>query len=293
MIAALALALVACAANASCKSRASGAPSDPAAPARRVVSLSPSTTEAMAAIGARGALVGRSRYCDYPPDVKDLPQVGGYADPNLEAILALTPDLVVGARGPAGPPLEASLKSHGATTFFPETETFAQIDAMILGLGDRTGHTAGARAAVAAIHAREEAVAKAVAGRPRPRVLLVFGLEPIVVAGPGSFADEMIARAGGDNAVKEGTAYPVLGVERVVVLDPDVVVNAAIAEAHGHERIQRDTPGWKELRAVREGRVAPLTDESVLRPGPRVGDAVAILAGAIHPGAPLAADAAP
>ena len=278
---AIVLGAVACAA---CKSRAAGATSDAEAPARRIVSLSPSTTEAIAAIGARALLVGRSRYCDYPLDVTDLPQVGGFSDPNLEAILALAPDLVIGAHGPAGPPLEASLRSHGARTYFPETESFAQIDAMILGLGERTGHEAGARAAVARIHAREEAVAKAVSGLPRPRVLLIFGLEPIVAAGPGSFADALITQAGGDNVVKEGTLYPMLGVERVVVLDPDFVVNAAIAEAHGYERIRKDTPGWKDLRAVQADRVPALRDESVLRPGPRVGDAVAILARAIHPG---------
>ncbi|MGH7280002.1 MAG: helical backbone metal receptor, partial [Polyangiaceae bacterium] len=89
----------------------------------RVVSLSPSTTETMFAIHAGDELVGRSRYCDYPPEARALPEVGGYTDPNFEAILALHPDLVIGARGPLGPPLEERLKSHGASTYFPETET--------------------------------------------------------------------------------------------------------------------------------------------------------------------------
>jgi iron complex transport system substrate-binding protein len=251
----------------------------------RVVSLSPSTTEAVYAIGAGALLVGRSRYCDYPPEALALPQVGGYVDPNLEAILALEPTLVTGARGPAGAGTVNAIAARGVATYFPETESFAQIDAMILGLGARTAHEEGARALVDQVHTRVAQVERAVAGKARVRALLVFGLEPIVVAGPRSFADEMLAHAGAENAVREGSGYPTLGLETVLALDPDVVLNGAIEESHGKERIAKDTPGWQKLRAVREGRVVPLEDESVLRPGPRIGEGLARLARAVHPDA--------
>jgi len=237
----------------------------------------------MFAIGAAPQLVGRSRYCDYPPQALALPQVGGYVDPNLEAILALKPDLVVGARGPTGEAIRGQLLAHGADAFFPETETLAQIDAMIRELGTRTGHTDEAARTVAAIDAREDAVTRAAGSFPKVRVVLVFGLEPIVVAGPHSFPDEMLARAGGANVVTEGTTYPVLGIERVIALDPDLVLNAAVAEAHGAQRITREAPGWSEVRAVKEGHVVALTDEAVLRPGPRVAEGLATIARAIHP----------
>jgi len=249
----------------------------------RVVSLSPSTTETLFAIGAGDRVVGRSRYCDWPPEVMKLPEIGGYVDPSFEAILALRPDLVTGARGPAGAAMSERLDARGIATFLPQTESFAQIDTMILGIGDRTGHAKEAKATVDALDARVAGIEKAVAARPRVRVLLVFGLQPISVAGPSSFAEEMIRRAGGTNVVTEGGGYPTMGVERVITLDPDVIVNAAIAEAHGHERISRDTPGWGHVRAVEQGHVVPVTDESVLRPGPRIGDGLATLARAIHP----------
>ncbi|MEO8875426.1 MAG: helical backbone metal receptor [Polyangiaceae bacterium] len=266
------------------KSDAVTAANDASMTAKRVVSLSPSTTEAMFAIHANDLLVGRSRYCDYPVEAKALPEVGGYADPNFEAILALRPDLVIGARGPAGPSLADRLSTHGAATYFPETETLAAIDTMVLGLGDRTAHVEDAQKLVAAMHAREDGVTAIVRDLPHPRVLMIFGLTPTVVAGPSSYADEIIKRAGGENVVKAGGPYPVLGVEQVLMLDPDIVLNAAIAEAHGAERITKDTPGWRSVGAVQRGNVTPLTDESVLRPGPRVGEAVAIVARAIHPG---------
>ena len=251
--------------------------------ATRIVSLSPSTTETLFVIGAGDRVVGRSRYCDWPPEVLKLPQIGGYVDPSFEAILALRPDLVTGARGPAGAAMSERLDARGIATFLPQTESFAQIDAMILGLGERTGRMKEAKATVDALDGRVAAIEKAVASKPRVRVLLVFGLAPLSVAGPQSFADEMIRRAGGDNAVTEGGGYPTIGVERVMTLDPDVVVNAAIAEAHGNERISGETPGWGKVRAVTSGRVVPVTDESVLRPGPRIGDGLATLARALHP----------
>ncbi|MBX3185947.1 MAG: cobalamin-binding protein [Labilithrix sp.] len=256
---------------------------DAGAIATRIVSIAPSTTEGVYALGAGEKLVGRSRYCDWPSEVTKLPQVGGYVDPNLEAILALRPDLVVGARGPAGATLAERLEARGIHTYFPETESFAQIDAMLLGLGDRTGRASEARRTVEALDAKISAIEKAVAAKPRVRVLLVFGLEPLSVAGPSTFADEMIRRAGGENAIADGRGYPTINVERVHTLDPDVIVNAAIAEAHGHERIAKDTPGWTKVRAVVEGRVVAIADESVLRPGPRVGDGLATLARGLHP----------
>lgn len=280
----LAVVGAAAASNAACHKKAPVATETNAA---RVVSLSPSTSETLYAIGAGDRLVGRSRYCDYPKEVLALPQVGGYTDPNLEAILALRPNLVIGARGPAGAGLSEQLEGHGIATYMPETETFAQIDAMVRGVGARTGHAEAAEALVGRMHAREDAVARAVASEKRPRVLLVFGLTPIVVAGPESFGAEMVSRAGGDNVVTSGGRYPVLGIEQVLASDPDVVLNAAIAEAHGAERIHVEAPGWGKLRAVREGRVVAITDESVLRPGPRVGEAVAVVARALHPAAKI------
>jgi iron complex transport system substrate-binding protein len=250
----------------------------------RVVSLSPSTTETLAAIGARGNLVGRSRYCDYPPDVAELPAVGGFVDPNFEAIVALRPDLVTGARGPSGPQISERLGALGIATYFPETESLAGIDAMILGLGERARHQAQARALVESVHAREAEVRARVEALPHPRTLLVFGLGPIVVAGPTSFADEMLRGAGASNVVTEGGGYPTLGMERILALAPEVVLDASMQESHGDERITADTPGWRELAAVKAGRVTALRDEVVLRPGPRVGEGMAALARAIHPG---------
>jgi iron complex transport system substrate-binding protein len=255
----------------------------------RIVSLSPSTTEALYALGAGTVLVGRSRYCDSPPEVTRLPVVGGYTDPNFEAIFALSPTLVVGARGPAGPRLEERLRERNIRTFFPETESVTAIDEMLVGLGREVGRNDEARALVARNHARIEAVRRAVEGQPRPRVLMLFDVEPIVAAGPKSFPDELISLAGAKNAVVEGAPYPVLSIEHVLVMDPDIVVDTTVAMSPDKKsgRLRKDSPGWQKLRAVREGKIIGLADESVLRPGPRIADAVASLARLLHPNAQI------
>lgn len=250
---------------------------------RRIVSLTPNTTEALFAIGAGERLVGRSRFCDYPPEVRALPAVGGYVDPSFEAILALEPDLVTGARGPAGSSIAERLEQRGIATWFPITESIAGIEEMIRGLGQRTGRGAQADELVQRIRSRLAAIRTATGPRPRPRVLLVFGLAPIVAAGPGSFPDEMLALAGADNAIRQGTRYPLLGMETVLGFAPDVVIDAAVAEGHGQDRIRPDSPGWSALEAVRKGRVIAIDDNSVLRPGPRVAEGVARLAASLHP----------
>ncbi|HEX9298021.1 MAG TPA: helical backbone metal receptor [Polyangiaceae bacterium] len=254
--------------------------------ARRVISLSPSTTEVLFAVGAGNRVVGRSRFCDYPDEVRSIPSVGGYVDASLETILGLRPDLVVGARGPAGRALTDKLEAFGIPTFFPPTESMAAIDRMIVDVATRVGANEQGARVVEKLATRRRSVTAAVADQPLVRTLLVFGVLPIVAAGPDSFADEMIRLARGENVVTTGGAYPALSVERLVTLKPDVVINASMAGIPGArgDNIGRDDPGWRELSAVREGRVIALTDEAVLRPGPRIADGLATLARAIHPG---------
>jgi iron complex transport system substrate-binding protein len=253
----------------------------PPSDARRVVSIAPSTTESLFAIGAGDRVVGRSHYCDWPAEAASVPIVGGLT-PDLEVILQLRPDLVVGPRGATISKLADQLEARGIATWFPAADSFASIDQVIIGLGDRTGHAADARRVVAALDARVRAVAHAVAGEPRPRVLFVVGATPVVAAGPGSFVDELLRLAGAANVVDSGPAWPTLGFERIVELDPDMVIDSS----GGPERIAHVTArasGWSGVRAVRDGRVMVLDDERVLRPGPRIADGLAVLARALHP----------
>lgn len=253
--------------------------------AQRVVSISPSTTEALFAIGAGELLVGRSRYCDTPKEVLNLPVVGGFSDPNLERILGLTPSLVIGARGPAGPSLDELLRARGIATFFPSTESLAEITAMITGLGALVARVDEARRVNEAILAKRRAVELAVAPRPKKRVLFLFDVAPIIAAGPGSFPDELLAIAGAENVIREGGSYPAVDMERVLKLAPELLLDGAgDASKPNDSRVlaQRDAPGFRDLDALKKGQVRFASSDAILRPGPRIGDGLVLLARAIH-----------
>jgi iron complex transport system substrate-binding protein len=266
-----------------------------AAAGRRVVSIAPSTTEAVFALGAGADLVGRSRHCDHPAEAAVLPVVGGYADPSVEAIVALTPTLVIGARGPAGPALEQTLHAHGIETYFPETESIGQIEAMLQRLGELLGRPADAERLLGAMRGRIAEVEASVHGRARPRAIMLFDVTPIVAAGPGSFPDELLRRAGADNVIVRGGAYPTIGIEHLLALDPDVLLDGisdgGVAVGQGRVASLRNDPGWRDLRAMRAGAVRAIDSSAVLRPGPRIGDGLAALARAVH--GPSSAASAP
>lgn len=248
----------------------------------RVVSIAPSTTEAVCALGARGELVGRSRFCDFPPDVTSLPEVGGFADPSVEAIVALRPTLVVGAPSPASTHVTEAVRPLGAETLFHPTDSLADIASLLRALGARLGRSARAEELVASIEGDRARVTRAVAGRPRPRVAFVFDVAPLVLAGPGSYADELLRAAGADNALTAGQAYATLGPEQLLALDPDVLLDGT--GKMGSALAKKLTePGFRELRAAREGRVRTVPDPA-LRPGPRVGQGVVDVAKLVHDG---------
>jgi iron complex transport system substrate-binding protein len=270
------LAALALAGAAGCKRRS---PPATVTDARRVVSLAPSTTEALFAIGAGDRVVGRSTYCDYPPESTRLPAVGG-VEPDLEEVLELRPDLVVGLAGASASRAAEMFAAHGVPSWFAPDASLADIDAMIVGIGARTAHAAQAREVAARIDAQVHAVEVAVAGEPRPRVLMVVSVAPVVAAGPGSFADELLRRAGAANVLAGGEGWQAIGMERVAELDPDALVDASSG-------IRADAAGWGAVRAVREGHILRVRDARVLRAGPRIGEGLAVLAKLLHPAATL------
>jgi iron complex transport system substrate-binding protein len=254
--------------------------------AHRVVSLAPSTTEALFAIGAGDRVVARSRYCDFPPEAKALPVVGD-VEPDLEAVLGLRPDLVVGLGGMTSDHLAGELRARGISTFFPTSSSLSAIDDLLVALGGMTGHLEDARRLTAAIDQHEHAIEQAVSGQPKPRVVLMVSVTPLVAAGPKSFADELIAAAGAENVIAQGGPWPTVGFERLFDLDPDVVLDAVEVGGESAPLISPDAPGFGGLRAVREGHVVRIRDERILRAGPRIADGLAVLAQALHPGVDL------
>lgn len=238
-----------------------------AAPPRRVVSLAPSLTEIVFLLGKEKTLAGVTRYCNYPPEALLLPKIGGVADPDVERIAAVSPDLVLCTTD--GNPREKvkTLEDLGIPCFALAPQNLAEIYAAI----ERVGTLLDARErAEREVHALQARAANAVRKKfgAVPGVLFAVSTKPIIAAGRDTFMDELLRLAGAKNvAASLAGRYPRLSVEELVVLRPDVVFVAAMA---GVERFPPDVVRWKEIPAFRDGAVFTLDGDIVTRPGPRM-----------------------
>ncbi len=252
------------------------------APPERIVTLVPSHTETVCALGACDRLVGRDTFSNHPDDVLALPDLGSAFAPDLEALVALRPDLVLvdefsGAADaivPLGIPVYAGTPQR-------LDEIFELIDALALLLGTPNE----AALLNGRLRGQLDAVVALVAGRERPSVFYEIDPSPYTV-GPDGFIGSLITLAGGANVVgAELGEFPLVDPEFVVASDPQVIVLADAPYGVTVEQVAA-RPGWAGIAAVRDGRVVPLTqaESDVLsRAGPRVADAVLLLARILHP----------
>jgi iron complex transport system substrate-binding protein len=250
-------------------------------PARRVVSLNPSLTATLLALGAGAQLVGVDDYSARQQSaVRDLPAVGGLFNPSLEAILALTPDLVVLVPSAQQRDLRARLEALGVEVLELPNITLAELLASIEALGARVGREAAARARVQEIESAWRKVAAASAARPRVRTVLVLQREPLYVVGRGSFIDSMLATAGAENPANMfAEPYPRASLEWLIAAAPELILDASEDPEEPREFWAR----WPSLPAVAAGRVLRIPASEVTLPGPFPERALALIAEAIHP----------
>lgn len=262
---------------------------------KKIVSIAPSATEILFAIGAGDRVVANTTYCDYPPEADKLPKIGGYTNPDVEKILALSPDLVLGARGtPVG--LFDQMAALKLTVAAIDAEdSLDQMVESIRTIGKIVGEEKKAAELVEQLEARRRAVVSktaALSPAQRPRVLFVFAPGDLFSAGTGSFIDELITLGGGVNiAAKAKTTWPQLSLETVIADDPQVILTLPGTMGNTQKPMTntealvrfRALPRWKNLSAVKHGRVYVLEDDPMTLPGPRLIDGLEATAAAIHP----------
>jgi iron complex transport system substrate-binding protein len=240
---------------------------------RRIVSLIPSLTEDLFAIGAGPAVVGVSEYTDYPPAAKRLPVVGGFSSVDAERIVQLRPDVVVGIEEQRA--AAADVRRAGIRTVLMRDDGFDDIFRDIEELGLLTGRVDDAHALTDRLRARTLALMRGVHHTGRsPRVFVVLGSGPIYTVGASSYIGRLIVLAGGINAAAIHEPYGAYSAEALVAAQPDVLVADPAVQLQGF----LDQPPWNALRAVRTHHVAVLPDAAILeRPGPRYNEGLAWL----------------
>jgi iron complex transport system substrate-binding protein len=259
-----------------------------ASPAQRVVSLAPSNTEILFALGAGDKVVGRDQFSDYPPEVESIAKVGGsMGEYSLEAIAALKPDLVL-ASELNSPELVDSLEKLGLTVYYlPNPKSFEDLYTNLETVATLTGRDA--TKLTDSLKARVTAVDEKILPLSyRPTVFYeVDATDPSkpYTAGVGTFINLIISRAGGANFSELAgitDPYPQVGLELLVVTPPDFIILGDAMWGMTPE-VVAGRPGWDALLAVMEGRVFPFDDNLVSRPGPRLVDGLEALAKLLHP----------
>lgn len=258
-----------------------------AAPAR-VVSLAPTNTEIIFAVGAGALLVGDTEYCDYPAEAAELPKIGGYSADTIsvETVLSLKPDLVL-ADATGQETVITALEQAGIQVFSLDAASFEEVYANIAVIGKITDHAADAAALVDSMKARVAAVEAKVAGIPtaeRPTVFWEVWDEPLMTAGPNTFSGQMIQMAGGTSIFADLTEdYPQVSAEEIVKRNPAFILGP---DTHGDKLTAEQLAGrtgWEGIAAVQNNKIFLIDGNTSSRSGPRIVDALEDIAAALHP----------
>jgi iron complex transport system substrate-binding protein len=242
----------------------------------RIISLAPSVTETLFALGLGERVVGVTTYCDYPPEAKTKVNIGDTQRPSLEKIVALKPDLVIASTSSQLESFVRSIEAAKIPIYVSNPRNLEETLTSIQTIGDIAGAGEKAQALVAALRARIEAVQVRAASREKPKVFLVLGAEPLITVGGKTFINDLISRAGGLSiSADESSDYPQYSFETVIVRRPEIIFLQA-GDDKLPERLQQ-TP------AALQGRVYHMDDDLLLRPGPRIVDGLEQLAAKIHP----------
>ncbi len=246
---------------------------------KRIVAMLPSHTETLFALGAGDKLVGIDVYSNYPKaGTANIEKVGSGYQPNIEAIVALKPDLVL-ADESASSKLTAKLAAAGLTVYGGTAQTLSEVFQKVAVLGKLVNREAAATNLIASMRRDLDAVQASVLNAPK--VSVYYEVDPTpYTAGPNSFIGELLTRAGGRNIIPANLGdFPQISPEFVLKSNPSVIIGPALKDVAGR-------PGWNTLAAVREKRVyqpTPEEDDALSRPGPRLAAALRTLARMLHP----------
>jgi iron complex transport system substrate-binding protein len=247
----------------------------------RVISLAPSITNMVYAVGAQGNLVGITGFTEFPPEAaQQKPSVGDVVHPSLERIVALRPDLVLALPEFNGAETVAGLQRLGVPVFLFTTGDIANIYRSVESVGRLMGREQEATVLINDLHAREAKIRAQTEGRPRPSVVLVLSIDPLVTAGKHAFITQMITLAGARSVTEDVKQdWSQMSVEAILPRKPDYI----LLMKDGPVKLQdmQRSPGWNSLEAVQRGRIITL-DKRIQVPAPVAFDGLEDLARQIH-----------
>jgi len=255
-------------------------PDDP----QRVISLAPSITEIVYALGQGHRLKGATRNSDYPAEAKKLPRIGSYVRLDIERIVALNPDLCIATKDGNPKAIIERLESLKIPVYVVNPHNLDTILETILEIGTILNAGSRAETLAASMRTRLERVKSRVArASHRPRVFFQIGISPIVSVGTDTFIHELIEIAGGQNLAEGRIAYPRFSREQVLALEPEVFIITSMSRQAVFEQVKAEWRGWPTIPAVRNERIFLVDSNLFDRPSPRLVSGLEILSRLIHP----------
>jgi iron complex transport system substrate-binding protein len=249
----------------------------------RIVSLAPNLTEIVFALKEENHLAGDTDFCDYPPEAAQKPHVGGPVNPNLEEIVKLHPDLILATSINRRETVDA-LDRLGLPAYITDPHSVDEMIASVERLGSVLGADKSAAALAGDLRARLADLDRRLAGAAPRRVLFVVWTDPLISIGRGTFIADALRHAGARSVVETDAEWPRINLEEIIRLQPEFLVFAGAHAGDTHQDIEalRSRPGWRDLDAMRQGKIAVISD-AIIRPVPRIVDAIEQLARTLHP----------
>ncbi|HCX04590.1 MAG TPA: cobalamin-binding protein [Clostridiales bacterium] len=249
-------------------------------PAEKIISLAPSMTETIFALGAGDRLVGVTTYCNYPEEAKEIDQVGDFEGPNLESVIEKNPDVVVALA--MGDDEKSKLEDAGITVFLQDPQNLGEVFDNIKKIGTILGLQEEAESLTSNMNAKKDSIVETVSNYDSKKVFYEVWSEPLMTAGPGSILDEMINLSNGENIAYDAESlYPEYSLELLIERNPEVYLTAD----DGFKTVEdiKNREGYENITAIKENNIYMLHPDIVSRTGPRIIEGLEMIAQAIHP----------
>ncbi|MHC4636921.1 MAG: ABC transporter substrate-binding protein [Planctomycetota bacterium] len=253
---------------------------------QRIVSMAPNLTEILFSLGLDEEIVGVTLYSNYPPAAAMKPRIGTFWQPNLEAVIAADPDLVVTVGFPQQKDAAVRLQRIGYKCLTVDLEKVPELYDAIGKIGQAANRERRAEELIEEIQGKIKGISDLIGNRTKPKVLWVVQRQPLMVAGRDTFINEMIELAGGENAIGPTiNKYPPIGKELVIARSPDVIIEASMRPDNLQQQQQTAREYWRglDIPTIQVNRIYVIDGDNVSRLGPRLYEGIETIARCLEP----------
>ena len=251
---------------------------------KRIVSLAPSITEILFALGLNEEIVGVTHFCDYPEAALKKPKIGGFINPSIEKIVSIKPDLIIGTRD--GNPMETidRLSGLGFSVILTDSKGFDGVIRTISNIGEIVGRQYESRRITRDMIRRKEYVLARTRSLPKPKVFFQVGYVSIITVGRGTLGDDLIHLAGGNSISEhESLNYPIYSIEAIILKAPEIIITSSMENKMDRLNLVKTWQKWKSIPAVKMNAIYVIDSNLVDRPSPRIIEGLEAMAKMIHP----------